>query len=153
MRGKAVPLCPRINTGRITPAYAGKSMYQILFDLNTKDHPRLCGEKQRHTTEHFPNRGSPPPMRGKAAETVDFSFGVGITPAYAGKRCRNMLDHFRFKDHPRLCGEKSYIRSFVLLYSGSPPPMRGKVKTGNIIRIFCRITPAYAGKSDHDAKA
>ena len=25
--------------------------------------------------------------------------------------------------------------------------MRGKVKTCNIVRIFCRITPAYAGKS------
>ncbi len=29
--------------------------------------------------------GSPPPMRGKAAETLTGSGWIGITPAYAGK--------------------------------------------------------------------
>ena len=51
------------------------------------------------------------------------------------------------EDHPRLCGEKSYIRSFVLLYSGSPPPMRGKVFDLPPQTFQDRITPAYAGKS------
>ena len=33
------------------------------------------------------------------------------------------------------------------LTSGSPPPMRGKVKSDNMNMRWFRITPAYAGKS------
>ncbi len=48
MRGKGTLDLSKVCNRGITPAYAGKSMYQILFDLNTKDHPRLCGEKIRN---------------------------------------------------------------------------------------------------------
>ena len=52
-------------------------------------------------------------------------------------------------DHPRLCGEKVSVPVSWFLFSGSPPPMRGKV----IVRVigvgFGGITPAYAGKSSY----
>ena len=52
-----------------------------------------------------------------------------------------------FKDHPRLCGEKSCRPLFLMLKIGSPPPMRGKVEGNAAINACKRITPAYAGKS------
>ena len=55
----------------------------------------------------------------------------------------------RRRDHPRLCGEKGAIRSTAKAVPGSPPPMRGKVHTGDPDRNLHRITPAYAGKSGH----
>ena len=66
MRGKAN--CPRIcveNPG-ITPAYAGKRPTTQGLHFFHRDHPRLCGEKETALLESHSQRGSPPPMRGKA---------------------------------------------------------------------------------------
>ena len=89
MRGKAKKVYPKDSEIRITPAYAGKSMYQILFDLNTKDHPRLCGEKSACHGWQKVALGSPPPMRGKGILSDLPRIVNRITPAYAGKSGRN----------------------------------------------------------------
>ena len=51
------------------------------------------------------------------------------------------------EDHPRLCGEKFVQHLQCYLYTGSPPPMRGKVPDMRVRQITRGITPAYAGKS------
>ena len=81
-------------------------MYQILFDLNTKDHPRLCGEKFYLLAILHGSRGSPPPMRGKGSLNWYGHFSCGITPAYAGKSEDLFYAEVVEEDHPRLCGEK-----------------------------------------------
>lgn len=46
-------------------------------------------------------------MRGKESIAVGIGDGIGITPAYAGKR-KNHGGVIRYtKDHPRVCGEKT----------------------------------------------
>ena len=45
MRGKVGVSGTLIRFKGITPAYAGKSVLQIVFDWNVWDHPRICGEK------------------------------------------------------------------------------------------------------------
>ena len=45
-------------------------------------------------------------MRGKALLAVSSAKVIGITPAYAGKRCLGNAAMEMDKDHPRLCGEK-----------------------------------------------
>ena len=107
MRGKGVALPRSVSGSGITPAYAGKR--SILYDAidTMRDHPRLCGEKE------FTNGG-----RAKS---------VGITPAYAGKSHSVPAFSKVLRDHPRLCGEKRYSSMILLVQSGSPPPMRGKV--------------------------
>ena len=86
MRGK-VPISIFLRfLGGITPAYAGKRLKVACPLLPTRDHPRVCGEKlafQRHNGRH---QGSPPRMRGKAANYLVAPNSAGITPAYAGKR-------------------------------------------------------------------
>ena len=106
MRGKD-PHRPhkRILQG-ITPAYAGKSVYDNGAVVNTS--------------------GSPPPMRGKAADLSVGRLEVGITPAYAGKRKYTLVHQDYLEDHPRLCGEKFVCQHFQKRKPGSPPPMRGK---------------------------
>ena len=116
MRGKG-PFCGgKALSRRITPAYAGKSHFEMRYI-------------QHHT-------GSPPPMRGKDIFRGIDENNFGITPAYAGKSfiigCRLQA----VRDHPRLCGEK-YTRSLpYLVQRGSPPPMRGKV----FLCVFQSIT-------------
>ena len=58
-----------------------------------------------------------------------------------------MSANFRRQDHPRLCGEKKRKCRSMSTWLGSPPPMRGKVKSIIVCVTSERITPAYAGKS------
>ena len=131
---------------RITPAYAGKSILIGYGKFFLWDHPRLCGEKQNGFPLAVGGVGSPPPMRGKEW-TFQRSHGrCRITPAYAGKS--KIVQHFGVttEDHPRLCGEKQFIRHPLEHELGSPPPMRGKVQRKLVNFTMHRIPPAYAGK-------
>ena len=66
MRGKAKPKNKNMEEFRITPAYAGKSRCQGFPEIHLPDHPRLCGEKGSRGIVLTSEKGSPPPMRGKA---------------------------------------------------------------------------------------
>ena len=127
MRGKVTGYFKMIWNNRITPAYAGKSLHYRSHRCNSRDHPRLCGEKLYPTIRRKILSGSPPPMRGKAMRYCASSMTIGITPAYAGKSCKASMQLSHHRDHPRLCGEKP----------------------GQFVDyVQCtRITPAYAGKS------
>ena len=86
-------------------------------------------------------------MRGKVIVKTKVACGVGITPAYAGKREEATVVKLIFEDHPRLCGEKPFRCTVHVPYYGSPPPMRGKDVAYAGKHKHDRITPAYAGKS------
>ena len=107
MRGKAFPSIKTILLMRITPAYAGKS-YLIGTGLSdTKDHPRVCGEKTVLDLSRLVEQGSPPRMRGKEVVFIDSYLVSRIPPAYAGKRF-DPIHRITFqRDHPRVCGEKT----------------------------------------------
>ena len=126
MRGKVSGHSPELSLTRITPAYAGKSIYDGYVMGTGKDHPRICGEKEATEWNKSEIWGSPPHMRGKA-------YKVRLWMV-----CR--------KDHPRICGEKVRTGRGFTSSRGSPPHMRGKGMTswGGILKT--RITPAYAGK-------
>ena len=113
-------------SGRITPAYAGKSGYTESAFLITWDHPRLCGEKFALIVLPLIVTGSPPPMRGKVCGCTGLRVPERITPAYAGKSSKQSGDPLKLWDHPRLCGEKYPACHDLTTLKGSPPPMRGK---------------------------
>ena len=127
MRGKDFVNVGIICNWGITPAYAGKSVSFPRCPESDKDHPRLCGEKNPSRLLELRHMGSPPPMRGKANDTVNPPERIRITPAYAGKRKLLHLRSCCDRDHPRLCGEKTIWTQTSQPDIGSPPPMRGKV--------------------------
>ena len=90
MRGKVLGHAVLSCLHRITPAYAGKRRNSKNFYKIKRDHPRLCGEKMTVSGCGKSNRGSPPPMRGKVPEQGLIRLRDGITPAYAGKRWREL---------------------------------------------------------------
>ena len=70
MRGKAHnSAVDEYKTG-ITPACAGKRMYQATLLRLVQDHPRMCGEKSYAVTSNTVRQGSPPHVRGKAIRSV-----------------------------------------------------------------------------------
>ena len=88
-------------------------------------------------------------MRGKVVMSGGYIGQTRITPAYAGKSpafCGQMTQQ---QDHPRLCGEKFSRILVAVKLSGSPPPMRGKVREFLFFRLILGITPAYAGKRNN----
>ena len=131
---------------RITPAYAGKRVSIRQAVVNSRDHPRVCGEKQRGVKDMKAAGGSPPRMRGKAEQQQSPVHLQRITPAYAGKSSLRGSRACSGRDHPRVCGEKNtvFLRSECPL--GSPPRMRGKDQHQCDGCGDKGITPAYAGK-------
>ena len=86
-------------------------------------------------------------MRGKVEGFGVRALGLGITPAYAGKRNIPWPADDWKRDHPRICGEKNSLKTERPLLLGSPPHMRGKAPTMPDFAKGVGITPAYAGKS------
>ena len=146
MRGKGAGGAGAAAAAGITPAYAGKRPAEIEEIFGGGDHPRICGEKVVLFDDETKEIGSPPHMRGKAAQAALPYLDTRITPAYAGKRRHQTVRRQKNEDHPRICGEKYSRYIFRMVSSGSPPHMRGKGL--RIVRVSALpgITPAYAGK-------
>ena len=96
MRGKVTLEVTYATKPGITPAYAGKSIRATAILRQSRDHPRVCGEKPALPPGVLAPPGSPPRMRGKAFLTECRHSAVGITPAYAGKRLKrsHSIGHF-----------------------------------------------------------
>ena len=126
MRGKGGILGVQRNCPRITPAHAGKRRTPKQCVFNSRDHPRVCGEKISFKVSIASVMGSPPHVRGKEKRKVDFRQPHGITPACAGKSCSSLPRFARCGDHPRMCGEKRFLVNLLHCLLGSPPHVRGK---------------------------
>ena len=85
MRGKGHDTSGSLSCRGITPAYAGKSNFDVSEINPDEDHPRLCGEKLALVCPLEHAEGSPPPMRGKVRLYCLRISRQRITPAYAGK--------------------------------------------------------------------
>ena len=147
MRGKARRPMIATTLSRITPACAGKRVRGIPQTYNTRDHPRMCGEKCCPLVCTIWLIGSPPRMRGKAGPEGQHHQPAGITPACAGKSPAMSPGHITLRDHPRMCGEKKNANPREITIVGSPPHVRGKGTRVVHDRNGRGITPACAGKS------
>ena len=87
-RGKVLKQTPEGIQHRITPAWAGKRPTPPTPPTSGGDHPRVGGEKPLVFSCFYYLMGSPPRGRGKARGLHHSSRPGGITPAWAGKRCR-----------------------------------------------------------------
>ena len=106
MRGKVLKQLIVDSVDGITPAYAGKRPGWADSGCQRGDHPCVCGEKRFASASLDAYWGSPPRMRGKVHPHLCGLVGLGITPAYAGKRWYTWCAKRLPPDHPRVCGEK-----------------------------------------------
>ena len=67
----------------------------------------MCGEKDSTATRDDFIQGSPPHVRGKGEQVQAIWDVIRITPACAGKSFGSYIKSSYFKDHPRMCGEKT----------------------------------------------
>ena len=147
MRGKPHPRTAQYRSPRITPAGAGKTLWQWSIVRDTRDHPRRCGENSIATNPPPVSLGSPPQVRGKPSLRIGVSPLVRITPAGAGKTLRSLASVRSSQDHPRRCGENCPHPTSQKARLGSPPQVRGKLDSLSRNHVPTRITPAGAGKT------
>ena len=115
---------------RITPAYAGNTLWIMLNLHSKKDHPRLRGKYNFTNADMRRTKGSPPLTREIPPSRAN------VTPSKW--------------DHPRLRGKYFSSLCFLLLYSGSPPLTR-EIRSDMRRHTTRRgITPAYAGNTLKD---
>ena len=145
-RGKESTNISREDLPGITPAWAGKRFPERPTHPVAEDHPRVGGEKLIGAPPKPAPPGSPPRGRGKVVQLPETARGLGITPAWAGKRPGSMCSPGIGEDHPRVGGEK--LSNCLKLHEdlGSPPRGRGKGPVPCVHRGSVRITPAWAGK-------
>ena len=107
VRGKVTDDFAISQRAGITPACAGKRARSSRCRCGSGDHPRVCGEKPMGRTISTRQTGSPPRVRGKVKQYGFVQPIVRITPACAGKSAEPKGVSFFWRDHPRVCGEKS----------------------------------------------
>ena len=131
----------------ITPAYAGRTQFQLQVLQFLQDHPRSRGKDLNLVIFIKWYLGSPPLAREGRAVTICIIPLSRITPACVGRtqRCPNLV--LLRQDHPRVCGNDCVVTSHGFKGRGSPPLAReGPIEfCDNIHRI--RITPARAGRT------
>ena len=115
--------------------------------ITIRDHPRTCGENYECKSCPLQEAGSPPHLRGKRVQPKSYKVVQGITPAPAGKTYSGKERIKQEKDHPRTCGENFECIRTNGSHKGSPPHLRGKLKSRSLLSVSIRITPAPAGKT------
>ena len=141
-RGKAAHELRTLPRAGITPAWAGKRWFQLIFVHCLEDHPRMGGEKRWRSGSCGVKLGSPPHGRGKGGYGWLMLTLTGITPAWAGKSCPAARMLPRTRDHPRVGGEKGSTSIVLPMTLGSPPHRRGKAVPIAAVPIAAGITPA-----------
>ena len=151
----------------IIPACAGSTNSSMVFPVDKRDHPRMCGEHGRVVTVNGNVKGASPHVRGAPAAVVVCHLVRGIIPACAGSTCRRRTglrsrgiipacagSTIRWstpppvaRDHPRMCGEHYFCAWSKLGQEGSSPHVRGARIESPTGHIRSGIIPACAGST------
>ena len=126
VQGKGMTPIARANSGRITPACAGKSIGPNNAWQTAQDHPCVCREKFLKVRYNKWLLGSPLRVQGKESHHATLSKHKRITPACAGKRSLTIHICISEQDHPCVCREKIAINIALAVNIGSPLRVQGK---------------------------
>ena len=132
---------------RITPACAGKTLYQAGKSRRQRDHPRVCGKDLGCHKVTLRPVGSPPRVRERLSDISSKTSTVRITPACAGKTAQGAEITLPPTDHPRVCGKDHRPTCHITKRIGSPPRVRERPYYCAGMGRGNRITPACAGKT------
>ncbi len=135
--------------GGLIPACAGSTPPTSWPSPPERAHPRLRGEHDGPTEEHFRRTGSSPPARGARHPLCVERSCQGLIPACAGSTSGASVSDLQLRAHPRLRGEHVAVESVDELVDGSSPPARGAPTIGGAAAAWGRLIPACAGSTHH----
>ena len=109
----------------IIPALAGNMLSAECVRMQSRDHPRACGEHECWKSVRASLVGSSPRLRGTCVRQHWRCHRQGIIPALAGNISPRRWPWRAGRDHPRACGEHDaelVVHGGVV---GSSPRLRG----------------------------
>ena len=139
---------PRLRwTGRLIPAWAGKTCRPGPQSRRPWAHPRVGGENLKVSALPPATAGSSPRGRGKPPDRWCFPLVYRLIPAWAGKTPSLSPRLSQDGAHPRVGGENPKHSHPGQQARGSSP--RGRGKHGHVEDDTgqCRLIPAWAGKT------
>ncbi len=145
MRGIFFLQVNNFDATRFNPAYAGNIPYQLGVWLTAQVQPRVCGEYNLKCDNGRVLSGSTPRMRGIFRMLWLQNSSTRFNPAYAGNIIFYATGDLDYEVQPRVCGEYSWRKRWLLCNKGSTPRMRGIWLLKEALRVGCRFNPAYAG--------
>ena len=104
-RGKQATERECIETYRLIPAHAGKTILRGARPPRSRAHPRSRGENTARLVRVLRGRGSSPLTRGKRRENRRERHARGLIPAHAGKTAGSPGPSRTWGAHPRSRGE------------------------------------------------
>ena len=131
----------------IIPALAGNTNRSRVTTDHGGDHPRACGEHQRHQPSLSAGRGSSPRLRGTRDRHRGVKIMTGIIPALAGNTRRLPMGGGGMREHPRACGEHIPAAECNVFAWGSSPRLRGTHRFNLFSTRPVGIIPALAGNT------
>ena len=138
---------PRVVRVGIIPACAGSTLAHTAVQPKPWDHPRMCGEHRIRFPAHDCNSGSSPHVRGARPSRFPRRRRIGIIPACAGSTPSETTSRWRYRDHPRMCGEHKIGVACIAGRMGSSPHVRGAHAAGDAHPYRGGIIPACAGST------
>ena len=145
VRGTETLLHGALCRNGIIPACAGNSIRLLANTSSSWDHPRVCGEQETLPFLVATMRGSSPRVRGTADTSGNVQVAVGIIPACAGNSSLSRSRLASSRDHPRVCGEQTFLIDFLRYITGSSPRVRGTDTRCASYYNALGIIPACAG--------
>ena len=147
VRGTQPSRCPISTRTGIIPACAGNTRRFCFLFLLVRDHPRMCGEHGSRQTKEKSFSGSSPHVRGTRSGCCCGVGCFGIIPACAGNTIFFFQRKRRIRDHPRMCGEHTWVPNTKGTLQGSSPHVRGTL-VGRLCQLKeMGIIPACAGNT------
>ena len=147
VRGKPFSKFAEILVPRLIPACAGKTKRRYQRPVNSRAHPRVCGENRVLPKNLLSPSGSSPRVRGKREERFSDTCREGLIPACAGKTMTRSTWITHMVAHPRVCGENEHCVLVGFVVAGSSPRVRGKQIAAFFQFFKGRLIPACAGKT------
>ena len=107
----------------------------------------MCGEHEPNVSSTCAAMGSSPRVRGTRRLDLEQERVTGIIPACAGNTAPRALSCTAAWDHPRVCGEHTFITPLRASFWGSSPRVRGTPEYRQLPVHVPGIIPACAGNT------
>ncbi len=132
---------------RFIPAYAGNALALHAGTSSPAVHPRIRGERNDPENSLKIKDGSSPHTRGTLGGFFSRFCARRFIPAYAGNAVLDPRHAARPPVHPRIRGERTFLKFCRMADGGSSPHTRGTPESERNQHLLPRFIPAYAGNA------
>ena len=146
-RGTLGGFFSRFCARRFIPAYAGNAVLDPRHAARPPVHPRIRGERARQGAYCRLVHGSSPHTRGTQAQEQGQGRHGRFIPAYAGNASLERCHDGPLPVHPRIRGERTFLKFCRMADGGSSPHTRGTRREPERMEPVGRFIPAYAGNA------